>query len=437
MGDGGDGAEVVDERLWSEEDKEAAGKEGMPEEKYEKGGAVQTRPDDDLEFRGADEAEKASEQADKVGEDQQEHTHGNERKEAAEEVPGDAPINTLEPDNVEEAHGIQPEGAACDGEDAAADENEPLELPQDLGIEGDDDGEDAADADADADAGQLGDGDGDAKSDDAAAAGPDFAEEAGDEMEHDSDAGAGQDEAMPSVPDDGDAGAAPDIDQGMAAGSKGFGGSDALNAAQPPDQTPGEPAAARNDGGAHAVGAAGVAPGQLEETAMDEDGERAQVQDSAADAMTAGGGTGGGGGSGNATGGADGLTAPANQSAGGGVARSNPHSLTEPNPYRNLGDALQSWRERLSVRPSVLALLSALSLWHTPPTDVTFPTTLIFRNNAVDLNIFALTGGASECLRCHAARLGHLLTTSASSGGRRRRPADRRPWRRRQPQRRI
>ena len=359
MGDGGVGAEVVDERLWSEEDKEAAGKEGMPEEKYEKGGAVQTRPDDDLEFRGADEAEKASEQADKVGEDQQEHNPGNERKEAAEEAPGDAPINTLEPDSVEEAHGIQPEGAACDGEDAAPDADEPLELPQDLGLEGDDDGGDAADADADAD--QLEEGDGDAKSDDAGAAGPDFAEEAGDEMEHDSDAGAEHDDAMPSVPDDGDAGAVTDIDQGAAAGSKGFGGSDALNAAQPPDQTPGEPAAAHNDGGAHAVGAAGVAPGQLEETAMDEDGERAQMQDSAADAMTAGGGTGGGGGSGNATGGADGLTAPANQSAGGTAARSNPQSLTEPNPYRNLGDALQSWRERLSVRPSLLALLSARS----------------------------------------------------------------------------
>ena len=365
MGDGGDGAEVVDERLWSEEDKE--GKEGMPEEKYEKGGAVQTRPDDDLEFRGADEAEKTPEQAEKPG-DQQEQCDGKKRKEAAEEVAGDAPINTLEPDNVEEAHGIEPEGAACDDTDDVPGDVEPLELPQDLGLEGDDDGGDAADADADAD--QLGDGDGDTKSEDAGAAGPDFAEEAGDEMEHDSDGGAEHDEIMPSVPDDGDAGAAPDIDQGAAAGSKGFGGSNALNVAQPPDHTPaGELAAAQKDGGAIAVGSAGVAPGQLEETAFDEDNERVQVQDSAANAMTAGGGTGGGGGRGDATGGADGLTAPASQSAG-GAARSNPNSVTEPNPYRNLGDALQSWRERLSVRPPLLVSFSAQtglpSLHHAP-----------------------------------------------------------------------
>ena len=344
MGDGGDSAEVVDERLWSEEDKEAAGKEGMPEEKYEKGGAVQTRPEDDLEFRGADEAEKASEQADKPGHEQGQR----ERQEPAEEVPGDALINTLEPDSMEEAHGIQPEGAACDDVDAASEDDKPLELPEDLGLDGDDD--DGVVTDADADVDQLGDGDGDAKGENADAAGPDFAEEAGDEMEHDSDpAEAEHDDIIPSVPDDGDAGAAPEIDQGAAAGSKGFGGSDALNGAQPPDQTPGGPAAAHVDSGAHAVGSSGVAPGQLEETAMEENSERAQMQDSAADAMTAGGGTGGGGGSGDATGGADGLTAPASQYAGGAV-RNKPNSVTEPNPYRNLGDALQSWRERLSVR---------------------------------------------------------------------------------------
>ena len=382
MGEGGDGAEVVDERLWSEEDKEAAGKDGMPEEKYEQGAAVQTRPDDDLEFRGADEADKAPEQEDKPSDERPQDSRNDKRKEeAAEGLPEDAPINVLEPDNVEEAHGIQPEGAAGDGEDAAPEQDEqPLELPQDLGLETDGDG---VDAEEDAGAEEARDGgEGDDGED---ADGPRLeTEEAGDDMDRDSDASADQGEVAPLNPDGGDAGAAPDIDQGAPAGSTGHGGSSALDAPQPTDQAPGLPAAAHDDSGARVTAAVGIAPGQLEATAMDEDGEPTEVPESGADAMNAGGGTGGGGGSGEATGGTTGATAPADKAFGGAAARSTPLSSTEPNPYRNLGDALQSWRERLSVRFPLRAHASRRALrtpcWQRFPMDVTFPTTLIFRN---------------------------------------------------------
>jgi midasin len=348
MGDGGQGAEVVDERLWGDDDKEAEGKEGMQEEKYEKGAAVQTKPEDDLEFRGADEADKAPDEGDKPSDEPQEDKRGNKRKEeAAEDAPGDAPINAMAPDDVEEAHGIQPEGAEGDGDDDGL-PDEPLELPQDLGLDAGDDGDDAA-AEEGADIDEVrADGEGEEGEDDGA--GPHLLsdEAAADDMEDDGDAGADQGEAMPLNPDGGDAGAAPDVDQGAPAGSNGRGGGSALDAPQPLDQAPGLPAAAHDEGGAQATAAAGLAPGQLDATAMDEDGEHAELPDSAADALNAGGGTGGGGGTGEATGGVTGATAPADKPLGG--ARSAPQSSTEPNPYRNLGDALQSWRERLSVR---------------------------------------------------------------------------------------
>ena len=355
MGDGGQGAEVVDERLWGEDDKEAEGQDGMQEEKYEKGAAVQTKPEDDLEFRGADEADKAPEESDKPSDEPQEDKRGDKRKEeAAEDAPGDAPINAMAPDDVEEAHGIQPEGAAGDGDDGPPDE--PLELPQDLGLDAGDDGDDAA-AEEGADIDEVrADGEGDEGED--KGAGPHLLsdEAAADDMEGDGDdAGADQGEAMPLNPDGGDAGAAPDVDQGAPAGTNGRGGGSALDAPQPLDQAPGLPAAAHDDGGAQATAAAGVAPGQLDATAMEEDGMHAELPDAGADAMNAGGGTGGGGGTGEATGGVTGATAPADKPLGG--ARSAPQSSAEPNPYRNLGDALQSWRERLSVRPLRMRML--------------------------------------------------------------------------------
>ena len=372
MGDGGDGAEVVDERLWSEEDK-AAGKDGMPEEKYEKGAAVQTKPEDDLEFRGADEADeadKAPEPADKTSDEQQDDKRDKRKEQAAEEAPGDVPINALEPDSVEEAHGIQPEGA--DAEDALPEQEELLELPQDLGLGGEDG--DADDVDGEPGADEMGgEGDDGKDADDADGHLVGDEEPGDDDMEHDGDAGAEQGEAMPLNPDSGDAGAAPDVDQGAPAGSNGCGGSSALDAPQPAGQTPGLPAPARDEHGAHAAAAAGIAPGQLEATAMDEGGERAELPDSAADAMNAGGGTGGGGGSGEASGGATGATAPADKPSAGAAARSAPQSSLEPNPYRNLGDALQSWRDRLSVRarcPRCVCALGARPACSSP-TDVT------------------------------------------------------------------
>ena len=61
MGEAGANAEVIDEKLWGDDDKDQDGKDGpngAPEqEKYERGGAVKAGPQQELEYRGADEAE--------------------------------------------------------------------------------------------------------------------------------------------------------------------------------------------------------------------------------------------------------------------------------------------------------------------------------------------------------------------------------------------
>jgi hypothetical protein len=440
MGEAGENAEVVDERLWNDEDKDAADGGQTEKEKYEKGSAVQTKPEDELEFRGAEpDAQEQKADAPEPGADEEHGTDDKSRKpeeaSAKDHAGEEAPLNEMGDDDVEEAHGIQPEGAPNDNDgdadDAPAGE-EQLELPQDLGLPGED-GSDAELHDADAgDAPQeLG---GDASGDDADEEGT--AGEALDEMDEDApedaDAPCVEREA-PSVAPDSSAAAQGDMNQGQQAGAgRGGGGADA--APPPPDTLPeaNAPTVAPSMRGTRATATAGAAADAPEVADMDEGGPEADAPDAAAAAAGNGGGGGSAGGSGEATGGSSGRTAPADKPLAAGEAPPSRRTPAEPNPYRNLGDALKRWRERLSVRcvrsdslcrhrASVLARVLWAQSPCTPAQDppdgchsYLLPNTLIFPNH-IDDCIFALTGRKSaSCalqLCCLARVLGVRMLT--------------------------
>ena len=388
MGDAGASAEVVDERLWNQDDKDAAD-QGAEKDKYEKGAAVQTKPGDELEFRGMDEDEGAQPQDDAKNADDE--CAAQRKQESGEKpvAPADdpaaeaAPINEHAEEDVEEAHGIRPEGAPDD--DDAAPSAEELVLPDDMamslsGDEGERDA-DVLDTAADGDAGAS-----DGGSDDAGADAADMHALDPDGVDDEGDDAVAEDHAL-GAPDDNTYSERDALNQGQfaAAGHRSGGADSSLQAPAAGAELP-PPAPLQSHvplGGLDADDAHGAPESEAA------DDSRPAVDDGAAAATRAAGAGGSTGGTGAASGGSVGQTAPSGEQPPSYSGDDAPRRVpVEPNPYRNLGDALQRWRERLSVRAfwhamrRAFSLHSALRFGRTPDGCHTYllPNTLIFPN---------------------------------------------------------
>ena len=186
VGEAGEDAEVVDEKLWDEKEDERTNPQ---DEKYEEGKTAQAG-EQELEYRGKDDPD-ADDDADEKGEDKGEDKEKDEPEDIdvdeqqAGEEEGDAP----DPDGpgVEQSHGFNLE------------QEEEMDLPENMQLDGDeageDDGDDAADGeDGEDEAGDGGEEDGKAGEDDGGAAsdgGDDIKEDAaaldGEEKEEEAD----------------------------------------------------------------------------------------------------------------------------------------------------------------------------------------------------------------------------------------------------------
>ncbi|GBG67611.1 hypothetical protein CBR_g741 [Chara braunii] len=183
MGETGDKEEVVDEKLWGNEDEEEERKRG--EEKYEKDAPVSGVDEEELEYRGREEEEeegrgqgeekdRKQKEKEKRGRDTEGREDGSEEEEEEEEEAeeGVDDAERVGEDQVEQKHGVKPE------------EDEELQLPDNMELDGEmqneeDKGEDGEgkeqeskpDGDGEADEGQQmkheenmdGDQDGDGK----------------------------------------------------------------------------------------------------------------------------------------------------------------------------------------------------------------------------------------------------------------------------------
>eukprot|EP00271_Cylindrocystis_brebissonii_P001039 TRINITY_DN11285_c1_g4_i1.p1 TRINITY_DN11285_c1_g4~~TRINITY_DN11285_c1_g4_i1.p1 ORF type:complete len:1537 (-),score=554.30 TRINITY_DN11285_c1_g4_i1:474-4448(-) len=160
MGDLGEDADVVDEKLWGKEDDEKDGKEQKGEEKFEKDAPISGAQDDEIEYRGKEEEEgsdgkeqedeKGGKQKEKEGQGKkgekdedkkaenetdgggEEEGEGEEREEGeeGEDKEGEEEDGGGEkPGQTEESHGIIPHG------------DEDMELPEDMELDGDEKGE--------------------------------------------------------------------------------------------------------------------------------------------------------------------------------------------------------------------------------------------------------------------------------------------------------
>ena len=371
MGEAGANAEVIDEKLWGDDDKEQDGKdgpEGAPEqEKYERGSAVKAGPQQELEYRGVDEDEAGGPQDkpdDLTEEKETEQQAQLQRPDTVAPEDGGAQINEME-NEVEEATGLQPKGADVqgDGEDADGADGE-MEGAEEEG---------GADAEAGAAEEEVPGADPNAVEDMELEGGLDGEEEAAGEdvggdvadMEADDDAAAGEEES----PDEADGErTAPDADalpgaeepQDASGGQRGGAGAPQSDDKQRAGTASGRGTFPTNAEPAAPDGLPDVDDGGDQGDEFDVEGDDADAGD-AADAG-AGGAAGSGAGAGAGAGGTQGAVARGGQASRRGPPP--PRTRTDPNPYRNLGDALQQWRERLSVRPHVclcLRLGSALS----------------------------------------------------------------------------
>ena len=368
MGEAGANAEVIDEKLWGDDDKDQDGKDGpngAPEqEKYERGGAVKAGPQQELEYRGADEAEGGApeDKPDDVADDKEKEPQAQpQRPDTVAAEDGGAQVNEME-NEVEEGTGLQPRGpeGQGDGDDDGVDAEGEADVD---GVEE----EGGADAEAGAAEEEVPGADADAADDMELEGGQDGEEDAGGDdgrdevadMEADDDAAAAGEEEHPpdepgGEPTAPDTDAAPGAEEPQDASSGQRGGA---RAPQSDDKQRGGTASGR---GTFPTQAAPVAPdGPADVDGGGDQGDDFDVEGSDADAgdaadAGAGGAAGSGAGAGAGAGGTQGAVARGGQASRRGPPP--PRTRTEPNPYRNLGDALQKWRERLSVRPSPLCV---------------------------------------------------------------------------------
>ena len=359
MGEDGDDGDVIDERMWNDEDDANEDEKNRAPEKYEKGSSVKQDDERETETRGKEEEDAAppkdpDEDAADARDDANEEDDRKNDPAAADADDDDGKVNDEE---MEENHGFDP----------SKPEPEELELDDDFAMDEDEeDGGDDANEDEsmrDEDAGELeGDANEDAPADDAnenAAEGD--AKDDGDGgltedvMDVDEEDGNGEenDDELATDNLNEDAVAGDDAmdetgDQGGPQGEGSGGGGD-----RDVDDARGR----GGEAGASARGSEGLGEDDTEQKPnADVDGDENAANDasqlppprSSADAASAGAdgeGTGGG-----ASGG-EGTVAP---STGGGAGDDDarpppPQRQQDANPHRSLGDALKNWRERLNV----------------------------------------------------------------------------------------
>ena len=359
MGEDGDDGDVIDERMWNDEDDANEDEKNRAPEKYEKGSSVKQDDERETETRGKEEEDAAppkdpDEDAADARDDANEDDDRKNDPAAADADDDDGKVNDEE---MEENHGFDP----------SKPEPEELELDDDFAMDEDEeDGGDDANEDEsmrDEDAGELeGDANEDAPADDAnenAAEGETKDDGDGglteDVMDVDEEDGNGEenDDELATDNLNEDAVAGDDAmdetgDQGGPQGEGSGGGGD-----RDVDDARGR----GGEAGASARGSEGLGEDDTEQKPnADVDGDENAANDasqlppprSSADAASAGAdgeGTGGG-----ASGG-EGTVAP---STGGGAGDDDarpppPQRQQDANPHRSLGDALKNWRERLNV----------------------------------------------------------------------------------------
>ena len=395
MGDGEDdeNAEVIDEKMWDaedddEKDEEGEGKEKGPE-KYEKGSTVQKDENQETETRAADEdeekdgdddrkKEEKKEEKEKDGPEKDDDRGGGEEDEdrdedRAEDEPKDE-NDGVNQEEIEENHGITPKGP----EEPEGGDDEEMELPDDIDLDGDGEGEgeDGADDGADdgdddgqkmdedvdegaGEQGERGDGGDDDAPDDANddEGGGDLEEVLGDDGD---DETPDDDEDDAPEEDENAGGAAPDEtgggedDDGVQAGPSGAGaggGADGeeeeedRDASKPGDEGGDAGAGAEGDGREDTAPSLRAPPSADDGVGGDDDdnGNANPPPASQSALPTPGGGGDGGGGGASASAAGDGAAAPTNDPApsGGGAPppaapRRRPGDQPAPKPRRRV-----------------------------------------------------------------------------------------------------
>lgn len=135
MGDTGEDGNVVDEKLWEEENEKT--EDQQEQEKFEKNAPISNAGEDDIEFRGQDEdvaeedVEERKDVTEKEETERKEEKEGqdNEEMEEDDKENGEESTGRGKEEQEEESHGIQPE------------KEEELELPEDMQLDGESEGE--------------------------------------------------------------------------------------------------------------------------------------------------------------------------------------------------------------------------------------------------------------------------------------------------------
>ena len=374
VGEAGEDAEVVDEKLWDPNEDERTRAE---EEKYEEGRTAQA-DEQELEYRGKDDPDAEEDDGDEGGAGKDKDTQQRDEDDAdmEEEEQADEGADEAGADDqgagVEQSHGME-----------LKDEEE-MELPENMQLDGDDEGEaaeeeggdaeedggDAEDAAGDANGGEDGDvpEDGDAAEgeeeadgadDDANEDGPSpmAADGADDEQDDGGDDVAGHDarEADGEEGEHAEPEPEPEDDQGItAAGAEqGKDGAEEEAAAigevdELPDGVDLPSAQPRSDEASAAVAArSGAQAGQGQRADGDQQreaaGASADMPEGDADGEAAAGADAGDAGQ---------LARLKESDTGGGDEerkRRDNTAASEANPYRSLGDATRQWRDALPV----------------------------------------------------------------------------------------
>jgi len=153
MGDHEDGNDIIDERLWNEEDdkkEKEEGKDDGPDE-FEKGDAMKREDAKDEEMRGKDEDEEGKEDGKEEGKKPQRKSEGDKEKDEAEadkedknkspdeEAEDTKDDNKLNDEEVKDATGITPKGEEDDDEDDGANDDLDIDLgDNDMELDGGD-----------------------------------------------------------------------------------------------------------------------------------------------------------------------------------------------------------------------------------------------------------------------------------------------------------
>jgi len=358
MGEDGDDGDVIDERMWNDEDDKEDEKSQGPE-KYEQGSSMKKDENQETETRGAEEEDNDDRKPKEPQGDDESNGDDDKKEEAKPDKDGDQskpPEDEGGPkeEEIEDNHGFNP----------SAPEPEELEIDDDFQL--DDDGEenenddslqtdDAAEADEvapeetpadqhneNADGEMNDDGDGG------------LVEDTMDVDEDQDDEGEDDDNELATDNLADDAITADDAmnDDGEESGPQGQGNGGGGD--QDANDTFGE----GGDAGANAQGAEGEGDQETQrpdgtmdtgdDGANEREGDALPPPQSSTDVPSAGAQ---GDGTGAGASGGEGMSAPMTGGSSGEQDKKRPPQQKQPdaNPHRSLGDALKNWRDRLNV----------------------------------------------------------------------------------------